>query len=212
MRSDGPKPENQTSAVPAQPRTVEFGQPLPNGSSKSTNASSLQSYRSLSPNTLVPAGTLLELRYPGEKALSLTTSGPQQEVLLLQTEIRDLSGNVIAPEGTRVIGRFETTSAGSRFVAQGISFGGHTLPLSAQSDNLGGNRDISGNAMALNTGIGVLAGSLLGGLTGSQNTGWGALGGAAAGAATTYLTSPKPATIQPGQTIQVRLQQDLQQP
>jgi len=212
VRSDELKPENQPSVAPARSQTVEFGQPLPTGSGQPTNTSSLQSYRSLSPDMLVPAGTLLELRYPGEKALSLATNGPQQEVLLLQTEIRDPSGNVIVPEGTRVIGRFETTSAGSRFVTQGITFGGRTLPISAQSDNLGGNRDISGNAMALNTGIGVLAGSLLGGLTGSQNTGWGALGGAAAGAATTYLTSPKPATIQPGQTIQVRLQQDLRQP
>jgi hypothetical protein len=201
---------------PEQQRVVDFGQRLPSRNALqgfgSDRPSNLQSYRSLSPDTLLPAGTLLDLRYPGEQVLNLAATGPQQEVLVLQTGIRDSTGNVVAPEGTRVIGRFETSSSGSRFVAQAISLGGRTLPLVAQSESLEGNRSLSENTLVRNAGIGVLAGGLLGGLTGGENTGWGILGGAAAGAAATYFTAPKPAAIQPGQVFQIRLQQDLRQP
>ena len=208
-----PAPEQQ---LPEQQRVVDFGQRLPSRNAPQgwvgDRSSTLQSYRPSSPDTLLPAGTLLDLRYPGEQVLNLAVSGPQQEVLILQTGIRDSTGNVVAPEGTRVIGRFETTSSGSRFVAQAISLGGRTLPLVAQSDSLGGTRSLSENSLVRNAGIGVLAGGLLGGLTGGENTGWGVLGGAAAGAAATYFTAPKPAAIQPGQVLQIRLQQDLRQP
>ncbi|UBF24897.1 AMIN domain-containing protein [Kovacikia minuta CCNUW1] len=210
-----------TNPVPrpsAQPRVVEFGQPLSDSQKSSLGAgydqaSNLQSFRPLPPaDTLLPAGTLIDLRYPGEQALNLPSNGAQQEVLVLRQEIRDSSGRVVAPEGTRVIGRFETTPSGSRFVAQAIALEGRTLPLVAESESLGGNRNLSESSLVRNAGIGVLAGGLVGGLTGGGNTGWGALGGAAAGAAATYFTAPRPATIQPGQVLQVRLQQDLRQP
>ncbi len=161
----------------------------------------------LSPDVLLAAGSTISLRYPGQAPLKLNGSTSQQEVLLLQNEIRDSQGNVIAPEGTPIVGRFETSSAGSRFVAQAISLQGRSIPLPAQSDTLGGNRQISDNALLRNTGIGLLAGGVIGGLAGSAAAG--VLGGAAAGAAASFVTAPKPATIQPGQVVQVRLVQDL---
>ncbi len=189
---------------------VEFGQPLPptakitassQPSSSLANASQgiRQAVRPMAPNVLMPTGAILNLRYPGNTALNLRPDAPQQEVLVLQTEIRDTFGNVLAPEGSLVTGRFETTTAGSRFVTQAISLQGRNLPLAAQSDALDGNRNVKDTNLVRNSGIGILAGGVLG-----------AIGGAAAGAAATFVTAPKPATIQPGQIVPVRLTQDFQ--
>lgn len=172
---------------------IEFGQPLPQ----------VAAIRRVDQGRL-PAGTPLSLRYPGTASLSLKADNPQQEVLLLQTDVRDESGKVLLPEGSQVIGRFETTSAGSRFIAQAISLRGRNLPLEAESNSLTGGRNVSDRQLIQNSGIGALAGGILGSFSGL-----GILGGAATGAAITVVTSPKPATIEPGQIFQVRLRQDL---
>jgi hypothetical protein len=215
-----PPPENsgtpQAPVPPTDSHIVDFGQPLPTATKVvpySNNIigvpnSSVFAYRSSATDVLLAAGTTLELRYPGTNPLKLEANRPTQEVLLLQSDIRDTSGRLIAPAGTPVVGRFETTPAGSHFVAQAISLGGRNVPLVAQSDSLGGSRQLSNGNLVRNAGIGVLAGGLIGGLAGGS-AGVGVLGGAAAGAATTFFTSPKTATIQPGQAIQVRLSQDL---
>ncbi|MGA7934017.1 MAG: AMIN domain-containing protein, partial [Kovacikia sp.] len=101
-----PEGGRQVSAVS---RVVDFGQRLPtidNGPQGSVGdrSSTLQSDRPISPDTLLPTGTLLDLRYPGDQVLKLTTNGPQQEVLLLLADLRDSAGTVIVPAGTRVIG------------------------------------------------------------------------------------------------------------
>lgn len=208
----------QTPRSPASVSSVEFGQPLParslaagvgqpfNGLPKATDGVR-QAFKPAAPNVLLPAGTTLNLRYPGNSTLILSADRPQQEILVLLTELRDGSGNMLAPAGSTVTGRFETTTSGSQFVTQAIVVAGRTVPLAAQSEAIDGSRKVEGNNLALNSGIGVLAGGVLGAIGGS--VGLGALGGAAAGAATTLLTAPKPATIQPGQVVQVRLTQDL---
>jgi hypothetical protein len=152
---------------------------------------------------LLPAGSFLDLSYSGDRPLNVAGES-KQEVLVLQTEIRDWQGNLIAPIGTAVIGRFESGISGNRFVAQAIALGTRNLPLSAESGSLGGNRQVSQNRLFLNSGIGALAGAIIGGFSGLD-----AVGGAAAGAAVTYVTTPKNATIQPGQVLQVRLTEDL---
>ncbi|MBW4582759.1 MAG: AMIN domain-containing protein [Tildeniella nuda ZEHNDER 1965/U140] len=208
----------QPPRSPASVSSVEFGQPLPagslaagvgqpfNGLPKATDGVR-QAFKPAAPNVLLPAGTTLNLRYPGNSTLMLSADRPQQEILVLLTELRDGSGNLLAPAGSTVTGRFETTAAGSQFVTQAIVVAGRTVPLVAQSETIDGSRKVEGNNLALNSGIGVLAGGVLGAIGGS--VGLGALGGAAAGAATTLLTAPKPATIQPDQVVQVRLTQDL---
>lgn len=185
--------QSETVRQPNAAPVIEFGQPLPQATA----------IRRSSQGRL-PAGTLLSLRYPGTKSLSLKADNPQQEVLMLQTDVRDESGNVLLLEGSQVIGRFETNSAGSRFVAQAISIGGRNVPLEAESSSLTGGRDVSDRKLVRNSGIGALAGGILGSFSGL-----GILGGAATGAAITVVTSPKPATIEPGQIFQVRLLQDL---
>lgn len=204
-----------TEAAPTS--IVEFGQPLPvkdryvrpspalNGLTASQGVR--QAFKPTAPDVLLPAGTVLNLRYPGDATLILQTDRPQQEVLVLLTELRDAAGNLLAPAGSAVTGRFETTTSGSQFVTQAIAVAGRTIPLTAQSGTLDGSRKVQGNNLAVNSGIGLVAGGVLGAVSGSA--GLGALGGAAAGAAATLITAPKPAAIQPGQVVQVRLTQDL---
>jgi hypothetical protein len=180
-------------ANPTQPSVIEFGQPL----------RSPQTEPRSSTGNLIPAGTILDLRYPGTQALRLQPGTPFQEVLLLQADIRNLDGNVIVPAGTKVIGRFETTQSGSRFVAQAIALPGRTVAIAAQSEPLAGSRKISQQNLAINSGIGALAGGV------ASGSGIGAIGGAATAAAVTVFTAPKPATIQPGQVVPVKLLQDF---
>jgi hypothetical protein len=156
---------------------------------------------------VLPSGTTLQLQYSGTEVLELKPGAPQQEVLLLQTEIRDRNGSILAPTGAPVIGRFETTSGGSRFIAQAISLQGRNVPLAAESALLGGKLQVSQDKVVRNSALGALAGVLVGGLSGEE-----VIGGAAAGAAVTYLASPKPAKLQPGQVLRVRLTEVLRSP
>jgi hypothetical protein len=188
-----------TSVAPS----VEFGQPRPEPIGMAGAGVEIAA----SPNILVPAGTLLSLRYPRETALELKADRPLQEVLLLQQAVRDRNGNILLAEGSQVIGRFETSSSGSKFVAQAIALPGQNLRLNAESGSLAGDREVSGSNLAINSAIGAFALSVL---SGSATVGL--LGGATAGAATTYLTAPQPATIQPNQVIQIRLLVDLPRP
>ncbi|NJL70059.1 MAG: hypothetical protein HC894_32575 [Microcoleus sp. SM1_3_4] len=133
------------------------------------------------------------------------TSG--REVLLLQQAITDSRGNAIVPANTPVIGRFETSNLGSRFVAEAIQVNGRNIPLAASSEPIGGRRPVPRDRSLLrNTGIGGAVLFLLSGLSGV-----GLLLGAAAGAATTYVAAPQPATVQPGQVVEVQLTEDLPQ-
>jgi hypothetical protein len=159
------------------------------------------------PNVLLPSGTVLSLRYPGETSLSLESGLARQEVLLLDQPVRDRSGNVIAAAGGQVIGRFETGSRGSQFIAQAITLQGQNVLLTAESGILAGDRDVSDQSLLQNSALGALALTVLGGFTGI-----GLLGGLAAGATATYLTAPQPAIIQPNQIVEVRLTEDLPQP
>ncbi|MGB7892011.1 MAG: AMIN domain-containing protein [Microcoleus sp.] len=190
-----------TAAAAPQQRTLTFGEPLPRGRSNAP----LQA--AAGANVLLPAGTELSLLYPGDRALRLQAKPSREEVLLLQGGIIDNRGNTIVPANTPVIGRFETTNLGTRFVVEAISLNGRNIPLVARSEPVEGRRvQPSERTLLRNTGIGGLAVFLLSGFSGV-----GLLAGAAAGAATTYVAAPQPATIQPGQNFQVQLTEDLPQ-
>ncbi|HEY9752615.1 MAG TPA: AMIN domain-containing protein, partial [Coleofasciculaceae cyanobacterium] len=75
-----------------------------------------QAVKSPLSNTLLPAGSILGLRYSTALPLSMTDGMPQQEILLLEAEIRDSQGNLLAPAGSPVVGQFERSGKGSRFV------------------------------------------------------------------------------------------------
>ncbi|MEG4854629.1 AMIN domain-containing protein [Microcoleus sp. B5-D4] len=190
-----------TAAAAPQQRTLTFGEPLPRGGSNAP----LQAEAGA--NVLLPAGTELSLLYPGAQALRLQAKPSREEVLLLQGGILDSRGNTIVPANTPVIGRFETTNLGSRFVVEAISLNGRNIPLLARSEPVEGRRpQPSDRSLLRNTGIGGLALFLLSGFSGI-----GLLAGAAGGVATTYVATPQPATIQPGQILQVQLTEDFPQ-
>ncbi|WP_445309909.1 AMIN domain-containing protein [Microcoleus vaginatus] len=193
-------PQIAAAAAPQQ-RTLTFGEPLPRGRSNAP----LQA--AAGANVLLPAGTELSLLYPGDRALRLQAKPSRQEVLLLQGGILDSRGNTIVPANTPVIGRFETTNLGSRFVVEAVSLNGRNIPLLARSEPVGGRRQQpTDRSLLRNTGIGGLALFLLSGFSGI-----GLLVGAAGGVATTYVAAPQPATIQPGQILQVQLTEDFSQ-
>ncbi|MDX2227991.1 MAG: AMIN domain-containing protein [Leptolyngbyaceae cyanobacterium bins.349] len=213
--------------APVAPESViEFGQPLPLGTATALNTQPLaiapapmsasatgalpvgsrqpMFVQSANPAIALPAGTSLILSYPGTLPMQPDATAPRQDMMVLQTEVRDAAGTVIFPQGTYVLGQFETTQAGTKFVTSAIQRGDRIIPLAAESDPISGNREISPSSMAIFSGAGALAGGLISGFSG-----WGLLLGGAAGAATNYLTAPKPASIQPGQVVQVRVLRDL---
>ncbi len=97
------------------------------------------------PDVLLPEGAVLSLIYPGKKPLRMQVGTQRQEVLLLTEAIRDREGQIVVPAGSHIIGRFETNSRGSRFIAQAIAIGSRHLPLAAQSELLNRNRRLSPN-------------------------------------------------------------------
>lgn len=146
-------PPANVSPTPSSSPVIEFGQPLPETTTSAEPALIPQSgiptlepaaafmsqestATNVNPEILIPSGTQLSLRYPGEKVLNLQAYQLRQEVLLLQEDLRDRNNQVIAPAGTPVIGYFETSSTGSHFIAKAIALGGSNLPFEAQSDNL----------------------------------------------------------------------------
>ncbi|MDX2243575.1 MAG: AMIN domain-containing protein [Leptolyngbyaceae cyanobacterium bins.302] len=206
------------SNLSANSSVVEFGKPLPTAGAVSLNtvpkglppSSSFGiqpsgAVQSANPAIALATGTLLALSYPGAAEVQLNAAGARQDMMVLQTEVRDASGNVVFPQGSYVMGQFETTGAGSKFVTSSIQRGDRIVPFYAESEPLaGGNREINASSMAIYSGAGALAGGLV-----SRFSGWGILLGGAAGAATNFLTTPKPTTIQPGQVIQVRMTRDV---
>ena len=191
------------------PGLIQFGQPLgetggvtslpPEMPPRLTNGVNL----SVNNGLMLPIGTVLKVRYTGISSVAVKNGEARQEMLVLQTTIRDRSGLVIAPEGTTIYGRFEGGVMNSRFVASAIAIQGQRVALVAESGDLGGSRNPKQGSLLQNSGIGALAGIIIGGLTGGNM-----IGGAAAGAAITYATTPKVTAVQPGQVLEIRLTQD----
>ena len=199
------------------PGLIQFGQPLGETSGGGGGVRSLPPGMapglgngvtsgvtpSVNNGLMLPIGTVLKARYTGISAVAVKNGEARQEMLVLQTTIRDRSGLVIAPEGTTIYGRFEGGAMNNRFVASAIAIQGQMVALVAESGDLGGSRNPKQGSLLQNSGIGALAGIVIGGLTGGN-----VIGGAAAGAAITYATTPKVAAVQPGQVLEIRLTQD----
>ncbi len=190
---------------------VEFGQRLPGTVAVAPNLPTLPDATYVvaldnltTGGVVVPAGTMLSLRYDQPTALKLKSGQRQQSLFSLQSPIVDSQGRVLAMSGSSVLGEFVTSGEGSRFTTQVLAIANNrSLALTAQSDILKSTKRLANNRLLQNSGIGAVAGAILGGLNGSV------LGGAAAGAAITYAIAPKETTLQPGQVLQVKLMQDF---
>lgn len=189
------------SLTPGSSCNINFGEPILGGRYPCNPGG-----RVIPADVLLAAGSKVNLRYAGENTLTLQSGESRQEVLLLQDNLRDRYGNLIAPLGTPVIGRFQTNNTLSRFVVQAIALGGqNNLPFEAISEPLGNAKQVTQNQVIGNSALGALAVVILGGFSG----GLGLLGGAALGAATTYIVAPEAITIQPGQVLSVQLTSDF---
>jgi len=194
-------PNPQYSGTASLPQAVPFGQPLLPGQQP-------QSYLNPRPDAiLLPTGTSLTLLYPTADQVRLTRRSERQDVLLLQGGIVDSLGNYIVPPDTPIVGEFETTTKGSRFIAQAINLDGRSIPIQGQSNWIPGSLEVRPERVGIGTGAGSLAGFLISGFTGI-----GALVGAIAGAGIGIGTSPSQTTLQPGQIISIQLTQDLTTP
>ena len=187
------------------PGLIQFGQPLGPSSGPMPGVTSMPPGMGNGVNNglMLPIGTVLKVRYTGISSVAVKNGEARQEMLVLQTTIRDRSGAVVAPEGTTIYGRFEGGAMNNRFVASAIAIQGQMVALVAESGDLGGSRNPKQGSLLQNSGIGALAGIIIGGLTGGN-----VIGGAAAGAAITYATTPKVTAVQPGQVLELRLTQD----
>lgn len=66
------------------------------------------------------AGTEFNVRYRGKTPLILKIDQPWQEILFLEYALTNHQGKVIAPKKLPVIGYFETTPQGTRFITEGL--------------------------------------------------------------------------------------------
>ncbi|OKH45687.1 hypothetical protein NIES30_19385 [Phormidium tenue NIES-30] len=202
-------PPSSPVMLAAARETVLFGSPLPGSSDQAALPSAINpasSDRPLSPDTLVAAGTVLELRYVGDQPLDLNASSSQNQVLLLAHDIRDpITNGVVAPAGSQLIGQFEPTPQGQRWVSKMlIAPTGQQVDFASTTEYMVGNTEVSSPRLAAGAGLGALALLLLTGFSGI-----GLIGGALVGATTVVGTSPQYVVIEPNQVIQVQVMQDI---
>ncbi|NEP45822.1 MAG: hypothetical protein F6K35_44110 [Okeania sp. SIO2H7] len=183
-------------------RSIEFGQPLPrSGNQRSIEfGQPLPGERSL---LVLEEGDTLQLVFPRGADITLPRGVELQEVLLLRSAIVDGFGNIIVPAQTPVIGGFESSRRGSRFIARALYLYGRSIPFPARSDIIEGRRRVNPKVLAGATAVGGLALLLL------TDSGLGLLGGAAVGAGTVYATSPKVVTLEPAEVVEIRLTDDV---
>ncbi|MGG6240720.1 AMIN domain-containing protein [Nodosilinea sp. AN01ver1] len=188
---------------------ILFGSPLPGSGDRAALPDAINpppAERPLSPDTLVAAGTILELRYVGDEPLDLNTGSSQNQVLLLAHDIRDpITNGIVAPAGSQLIGQFEPTPQGQRWVSKRlISPAGQQVDFASTTEYMVGSPNVSTPRLAAGAGLGALALMLV-----TSFSGIGLIGGALVGATTVVGTSPQTVVIEPNQIIQVQVIQDI---
>jgi hypothetical protein len=186
---------------------IAFGQPLPNAEGKALDASPQPGSNSqVSPDVLIAAGTVLALRYPGYEPLAIDSNSNLNEVLLLENDIIDpITGGIVAPAGSQLIGQFAQAGDTQQWTSRMLIVpSGSRVPFTSQSEYMVGSPQLNGSRMALGTGIGALALGLLAGFSGI-----GLIGGAVIGATTMVGTAPQQIVIQPNETIYVQVMESV---
>ncbi|MBE9111168.1 AMIN domain-containing protein [Nodosilinea sp. LEGE 07298] len=202
-------PPDSPVTLAAAGETILFGSPLPGNGDRAALPEVINpapAERPLSPDTLVAAGTVLQLRYIGDEPLDLNTSSSQNQVLLLAHDIRDpMTNGIVAPAGSQLIGQFEPTPQGQRWVSKMlISPAGQRVDFASTTEYMVGSPEVSTPRLAAGAGLGALALMLV-----TSFSGIGLIGGALVGATTVVGTSPQTVVIEPNQIIQVQVIQDV---
>ena len=205
----GASPEIEQPSIPPPPSrsqgdgTVPFGTPLPQTKSLGHG----EGYDPASERSgVAPVGTRVILQYVGAESLVLETPDPVYELLTVAGNVYDPdTGAMLLPSGAQVLGRFEGfDDSGRRFVTEMVIQGDDRRPLLAESDWIMGTPQPNSTNLALGSGIGAAAVTVLAGLSGV-----GLLGGAAIGAAASMAELPRVVIIEPGQVIEAEVVADI---
>lgn len=187
------------SSTPAN-SVIAFGQPLPQAAGKALDGRDPDRSIPALTDVLLPAGALLQLRYPGDTPITVDRHATGQTTLVLEADLRDGANRLVAPAGSQMIGRFEPTPTGQRWISDTLVLSGGQVALTTTSDYLASAPEVSAGSLALNSGIGALAVAIITGFTGL-----GLIGGAVVGATTAVGTAPQTIVIQPNEIIEVRV-------
>jgi hypothetical protein len=121
---------------------------------------------------------------------------------LVATERGTIDGITI-PFGATIIGYYEPTEGGLRYVAEAVAYDNYRYQISATSlvlEDEKDPRDTSAGAIAGDAAIGAGAGAVLGEVFGDADVGE-VVGGAAAGAAVGNITADRVVVVEPDQPI-----------
>ncbi|PSN17184.1 hypothetical protein C7271_19095 [filamentous cyanobacterium CCP5] len=132
--------------------------------------------------------------------MTIDRHATSQTTLVLQEDLRDGANRLVAPAGSQMIGHFEPTPTGQRWMSDTLVLSGGQVALTTTSDYLASSPELSAGSLALNSGIGALAVAVLTGFTG-----FGLIGGAVVGATTAVGTAPQTIVIHPNEVIEVRV-------
>jgi len=168
----------------------------------------------------VPAGTILRVAF--EKTISTATAQPGETYRgELLDELLSADGTVVAPSGSRVVGKVENAVGSGRLGGQAElklrlielhPTGGRSVPISTSSYERKGESHTKHDAeyIAGGAAVGALLGQLIGRDT--QSTLEGAAAGAAAGTGVGAATGKLDFEIQAGRTVAFTLEQALRLP
>lgn len=130
----------ERSAVDTQSTSVSmiaFGEAF----GQDANAQSTAILDSVAPTeipTEIPTARMLSLRYPRETSLQINGDIPRQEVLVVTRAVRDRAGDIVIPDGSLVIGRFEHMDGQLQFTPQALTIGDRTIRINNTTvDRLG---------------------------------------------------------------------------
>ncbi len=121
---------------------------------------------------------------------------------LIAKEKGEIDG-VVVPAGATIVGKYVPAEGGLRYVANAVTYDGHSYSINASSGVIKDTkdpRDTSAGAIAGDAGIGAAGGTILGEVFGHAGAGE-ILGGAAAGAAAGNLTADRVVVIDPTSSI-----------
>jgi hypothetical protein len=130
-------PIRESSASSISAPEVAFGD-LPDDANTSPFPPPSGDWIAVNSDDIIPSGTVLRLRYPGQTPLTLSAGTPaRQEVLLLDQDVYGAEGDLLLAKGSLVLGRFELSSSSGRFIVQAIATSGENYLLSGESNTFG---------------------------------------------------------------------------
>lgn len=139
-------------------------------------------------NVVIPAGTLLPVRYDAAEKIVVAPTETVPLTLTLARNVRTSNGQLLIPAGSQINGRLQPAGDGSQFVADTLVLrNGTRLKLDATSDVVNRTQEVqpgvNGDALIKGSAIGAGAATILSGVLGNRHITIGKiLAGAGAGA------------------------------